>query len=47
MEEEDHLNELQQQISRLSIAQDPEDQQAMDLIRNFANQLRHEEGIIL
>ena len=43
-EEEDLLNDVRRQISKLPTAEDPDDRNAMDLIRKFANHLKSEEA---
>lgn len=44
-EEEQRLNEIQRQLSELPIGRNSEDDEAMDLIRSFANDLRTQEEI--
>ena len=43
-EEEDLLNDVRRQISELPTAEDPDDRDAMDLIRQFANRLKNEKS---
>ena len=43
-EEEDLLNDVRRQISELPTAEDPDDRDAMDLIRQFANCLKSEKA---
>ena len=40
-EEEDRLNHIRRQLNELPTAEDPDDQDAMDLIRKFANRLKN------